>query len=34
MLTDIALSIIVLAMFVLVPVGCLMTRPPKRMDSA
>jgi hypothetical protein len=34
MLTDIALSIIVLAMFVLVPVGCMATRPPKRTDSA
>jgi hypothetical protein len=34
MLTDIALSIIVLAMFVLVPVGCMLTRPPKHTDSA
>jgi hypothetical protein len=34
MLTDIALWIILLAMFVLLPVGCVLTRPPKRMDSA
>jgi hypothetical protein len=33
MLTDIALWIILLAMFALVPLGCRLTRPPKRTDS-
>jgi hypothetical protein len=32
MLTNIALWIILLAMFVLVPVGCMLTRPPKATD--
>jgi len=33
MLTNIALWIVLLAMFALVPIGCIMTRPPKRTDS-
>jgi hypothetical protein len=34
MLTNIALSIILFAMLALVPIGCIMTRVPKRTDSA
>lgn len=34
MLTNIALWLILVALFTLIPVGCIMTRRPKRMDSA
>jgi hypothetical protein len=34
MLTNIALWIVLFAMFALVPIGCLMTRPPRPTDRA
>ena len=34
MLTNIALWLILVALFALVPVGCIMTRHPKHTDSA
>jgi len=34
MLTNIALWLILIALFTLVPIGCIVTRPPKRSDSA
>jgi len=34
MLTNIALWLILIALFTLVPIGCMMTRQPKPTDSA
>lgn len=34
MLTTIALWLILIALFTLIPVGCIMTRTPKHTDSA
>jgi hypothetical protein len=34
MLTDIALWFILVGMFALMPIGCIMTRPPKHTDHA